>query len=123
MSVLRGARHAEVRHEEETARLAALTTSTLEYMIDHGEALEARLRRHQVDLVYIAEDEHDLLEAIRLAERQKRVEMNVARTARRNERLRAELVGRGSPGQPPSEPPYSAFTRDVGRAKGGLDEE
>ena len=121
--MLQRARAAEVRHDEETARLRALSTSTLEYMMDHGLALEARLRRHHIDLGCLAEDQADLLEAIRLSERLRKVERNTARTARGNERVRAELLTRGTAGQEPQTPAYSAFTTDASHAKCGLDDD
>lgn len=95
MSALQEARPVEVRLEEESRRLSELSVSTLEYMMDHGVARERRLRRQRVDLGYFAEEEHDLLEAMRLSERLSRVERNISRTGRANERIRAELVGRG----------------------------
>jgi len=121
--VLLRARPAEVRLDEETARLRALSVSTLEYMIDHGLEREARLRRHHVDLAYLSEDEHDLVEAMRLSERLSRVDRNVARTARNNERVRAELLSRGMRGETPQKPAHSAFTTDASHAKSGLDDD
>jgi hypothetical protein len=125
VNVLLRARPVELRLDEETARLRALSVSTLEYMIDFGLAREARLRRHHVDLGYIAEDEHDLLEAMRLSERLRRVDRNVARTARDNEKVRAELLSRGSGGEEdePQLPAYSAFTTDASHARSGLDDD
>lgn len=96
MNGLQEARPVEVRLDEERARLAEVSTSTLEYMVDHGLAREARLRRHHVNLGYFAEDERDLLEAMRLSERLSKVERNILRTGRMNERIRAELAGRGN---------------------------
>ncbi|MCK4408864.1 MAG: hypothetical protein KAW67_02195 [Candidatus Eisenbacteria sp.] len=94
MNGLQETKPVEVRLDEESQRLAAVSVSTLLYMIDYGVARERDLGRHRVNLGYLAEEEHDLLEAIRLCARLSRVEANVARTARVNERIRAELVVR-----------------------------
>ena len=84
----------EVRPCEESSRLAAVSVSTLLYMIDFGLARERDLGRHRINLGYLAEEEYDLFEAIRLSVRLSRVETNVARIARVNERIQAELVVR-----------------------------
>jgi len=144
VSVLQPARPVEVRQDEERARLSELSAATLEYMLDHGLASHEWLRRHRIDLGYLAEEEHDLLEAMRLSERLNSVDRNSARTARRNERLRAELIGRGAvanrdPGlarscrgigfggeatpAAPHVPVNSGFTGDVSHARSGLDED
>jgi hypothetical protein len=94
VSVLQEARPAEIRVDEESRRLARVSVSTLLYMIDYGLAKERCLGRHEVNLGYLADDECDLLEAMRLSERLKRVAANIQRTGRRNERIRAELVRR-----------------------------
>ena len=84
----------ETRVEEESRRLGELSVSTLEYIADHGIAKELRLRHHRGNLGFLAEEEHDLLEAMRLSARLNRVDVNIARTGRANERVRAELVRR-----------------------------
>ena len=94
MNGLQETRPVEVRFDEETRRLAAVSVSTLLYMIDYGLAREHDLGRQRVNLGYLAQEEYDLLEAMRLSVRLSRVEANVARTARLNERVRAELVVR-----------------------------
>lgn len=94
MNALQEARAVEVRQDEESSLLAAVSVSTLRYMLDHGLALSLRLSHHRANLLYLAEDERDLLEAMSLATRLNRVSANMARTDRRNERVRAELVAR-----------------------------
>lgn len=94
MNVLQEARQVEIRVDEESRRLARVSVPTLLYMIDHGLARERDLGRHEVNLGYVAEDECDLLEAMRLSERLKRVAANIRATGRMNERIRAELVRR-----------------------------
>ena len=98
MSILTEARPVEVRHDEESERLASVSVSTLLYMVDYGLARELALGRQKVALEYMADDERDLLEAMRLSARLKRVEGNIRRTGRANERIRAEIVARG-PGE------------------------
>ncbi|MFH1690174.1 MAG: hypothetical protein ABIE42_08045 [Candidatus Eisenbacteria bacterium] len=71
-----------------------MSVSTLLYMIDYGLAKERDLGRHEINLGYLADDECDLLEALRLSERLRRVATNIRRTGRTNERIRAELVRR-----------------------------
>ena len=95
MNALHEVRPVEVRLDEESERLASVSVSTLAYMMDHGMAAERTLGRHRINLGYVADDERDLLEAMRLSERLKRVDTNIRRTGRRNERIRAEIVGRG----------------------------
>jgi hypothetical protein len=92
---LQEARPVEIRLDEESRRLASVSVSTLLYMMDYGLAKERDLGRHQVHLGYLAEDEHDLLEAMRLSARLRRVDNNIRRTGRANEGVRAELVRRG----------------------------
>ncbi len=121
------ARPLEVRLHEESRRLASVSVSTLLYMMDYGLARERDLRRHHVNLGYLAEDEHDLLEAMRLSARLTSGETNTARTARGNERLRAELVVRDlgpqdAVGRPQSWV-YSPFTTDANHDRSGLDED
>ena len=96
MNPLPDARAVEVRQDEEGQRLAQASVSTLFYMMDYGLAKEQALGRQRIDLGYFVEDECGLLEAMRLSERLNRVETNIRRTGRRNERIRAEIVGRQS---------------------------
>jgi hypothetical protein len=72
----------EIRQDEERGRLAELSCSTLDYMIDYAVALENRLRHHRKELGYFAEEEFDILEGIRLCARLRSVEKNIARTGR-----------------------------------------
>ena len=95
MNGLQEARPVEIRLDEERQRLVSVSASTLLYMMDYGLARERDLGRHRVNLGYFAEGEYDLLEAMRLSARLKRVEANIRRTGRSNERIRAELAGRG----------------------------
>jgi hypothetical protein len=85
------------------------------------------LGRHRIDLGYLAEEEHDLVEAIRLSARLKRVDANVVRIARMNERLRAELVVRDPRPQDSAKRPrawvHSPFTTDANHARSGIDED
>jgi len=85
---------AEVRLDEEDARLARVSASTLVYMHEYGAALEERLRWHRGNLKFLSDEEHDLFEAMRLTTRLNRVRRNIVRTGRRNERVRAELLRR-----------------------------
>jgi hypothetical protein len=94
VSVLHTARAAEVRLDKERARLGVLSLSTLEYIFDYGLAREAELRGHHANLRFLAGEEFDLVEAMQLSERLRKVEVNVARAARWNECVRAELVCR-----------------------------
>ena len=95
MNGLQEARPVEIRLDEARQRLVSVSASTLLYMMDYGLARERDLGRHRVNLGYFAEDEYDLLEAMRLSARLNNVGINIARTARVNERIRAELVVRG----------------------------
>jgi hypothetical protein len=127
VNALQEARPLEVRWHEESQWLADVSVSTLLYMMDYGLARERDLRRHHLNLGYLAEDEHDLFEAMRLSARLNRVETNTARTARVNERLRAELVVRDlgpqdAVGRPRSWA-YSPFTTDANHDRSGLDED
>jgi len=124
---LQEARPLEVRWHEESRRLADVSVSTLLYMMDYGLARERDLRRHHLNLGYLAEDEHDLFEAMRLSARLNRVETNTARAARVNERLRAELVVRDlgpqdAVGRPRSWV-YSPFTTDANHDRSGVNED
>jgi hypothetical protein len=84
----------EVRTDEESQRLAALSTSTVDYMYEYGLAREGWLRHHRGNLLFLADREHDLLEAMRLSGRLNNVVRSISRTGRRNEAIRAELVKR-----------------------------
>jgi hypothetical protein len=94
VNTLQEARPVEVRLDEESRRLASVSVSTLLYMMDHGLAKERDLSRHRVHLGYLADDEYDLLEAMRLSTRLSRVDGNIRRTGRVNGMIRAELVRR-----------------------------
>jgi len=87
-------RAVEERIDAEDQNLARLSTETLRYMHDYGEAWEGWLRRHRGNLLFLAENEFDLLEAIRLSARLNNVDGNIVRTGRRNERIRSHLLGR-----------------------------
>ena len=87
-------RSIEVRKDEEESRLARLSVGTLRYMHQYGLASERRLVQHFGNLSFLADEERDLLEAMRLNERLNRVTRNIASTGRRNERLGAELLKR-----------------------------
>ena len=95
MNGLQETRPVAVRLDEERQRLVSVSASTLLYMMDYGLARERDLGRHLINLGYLAEDEYDLLEAMRLSARLNNVGTNIARTARVNEKIRAELVVRG----------------------------
>ncbi len=84
----------EVRVDEEDRILARVSEPTLRYMHDYGVALEGWLRHHHGNLEFLAEEERDLFEGMRLTRRLERVEGNITRTGRRNERIRAELMKR-----------------------------
>lgn len=88
---------AECRVEEDRQELARLSVGTLAYMRDRGEALEARLRYHGVSLEWLASEEHDLYEAMRLSARLTNVRANTARAERRCDRIRAEMLRRQIP--------------------------
>ncbi len=85
---------AEVRSSEAGKHLASLSSATLSYMYDHSLALERRLKHHEINLVYAADDEGDLYEAMRLSERLSRVEINLVRVEQRTNGLQAEIVAR-----------------------------
>jgi len=84
----------EAKLDEEDRVIAAVTGATLEYMYRHGLAHERRLRNHSGNLSFDAVEEHDLFEAMRLAERLSAVHKNIRGASRRNERLRSEIVRR-----------------------------
>jgi len=88
---------AECRVEEDRQDLARLSVGTLAYMRDRSESLEARLRHHGVSLEWLASEEHDLYEAMRLSVRLTSVRANTARAGRRCDRIRAELLRRQIP--------------------------
>ncbi len=127
MNGLRDMRPVEIRLHEENQRLATVSVSTLLYMVEYGLSREKHLGRHRIDLGYLAEEEYDLFEAIRLSARLRRVDANVVRIARMNERLRAEFVVRGpGPKDTAERPPawvYSPFTTDANHARSGIDED
>ena len=85
---------AEERLTEEESRLSELSVDTLRYMYGYGVAWEKWLRHHRGNLEFLAEDEFDLVEAMRLSSRLNRVEMNIRRTGRRNETIRSHIIGR-----------------------------
>lgn len=89
---------AEVEFDRDDQHLAGLSVDALLYMHDHGLALDSYLRRHAGHLRFVADDEYDFFEAMRLSERLKRVSGNIVRVGLRNDRLEAELVKRGIDG-------------------------
>ena len=89
-----GAQIEEVRTDEESRRLRRLSTATLDYMHEYGTAWEDWLRYHRGNLLFLADGEHDLFEAMRLSGRLSNVNRSISRTGRRNETIRAELVRR-----------------------------
>lgn len=112
----------ETWRDEEARRLRELSLSTLHYMVFYGQALEQRLRHHRIELAYVAEEEYDLLEAMRLSARLSRVERNISRAGRANAGIRAELLrrdrleGRVAPADP--DDAVLSFTTDAAHAKG-----
>jgi hypothetical protein len=90
------ARAAQVWTDEEDQRLRRVSTLTLQYMYGHGLSLEGRLKHHGGDLAFFAQEEHDLLEAMRLDARLKSVKRNTERASRRNVLMHAEIVRRRS---------------------------
>lgn len=84
----------EERIDEEDRDLARLSNETLLYMHDYGEAWEGWLRHHRGNLLFLAQNEFDLLEAIRLSARLNNVDGNIVRTGRRNEHIRSHLLRR-----------------------------
>ena len=79
---------------DEEVRLSELSLSTLRYMYDYGLAWRAWLRRHRGNLEFLADNEHDLVEAMHLSARLSRLRANIDRTGSRNERLRAHILAR-----------------------------
>jgi hypothetical protein len=88
------ARAVQVWTDEEDQRLRRVSTLTLQYMYDHGLSLERHLRHHGGDLAFLAQEERDLLEAMRLDARLNTIKRNVQRASRRNARMDAEIVRR-----------------------------
>jgi hypothetical protein len=93
----------EARIDEEDQVISRVSVGTLEFMYRYGLALERRLRRHRGNLHFIAEEEHDLFEGMRLATRLKKVDRNIRRVDGRNERLRFEIVRREAQRRPARE--------------------
>ena len=127
MNGLQEMRPVEIRLDEESQRLADVSVSTLLYMMDYGLSREHDLGRHRIDLGYLAREEYDLVEAIRLSARLNRVDANVVRIARMNEKLRAELVVRDPRPQDSAGRPrawvHSSFTTDANHARSSIDED
>jgi len=73
---------------DEEARLSEVSLSTPRYTYDYRLAWGAWLRHHLGNLEFLADSEHDLVEAMYLLARLNRVRMNIDRTGSRNERLR-----------------------------------
>lgn len=88
-------RAAEVRLDEESRQLTGLSTEALLYMHEYGLALDSYLRRHAGNLRFVADEEFDLFEALRLSERLNNVDRNIARVGERNIKLVSALVRRG----------------------------
>ena len=84
----------EERINEEESRLSRLSPSTLRYMHDYGVAWESWLRHHRGMLRFLAEETHDLFEAMHLSSRLTRVNGNIERTKKRNEEIRAHILRR-----------------------------
>jgi hypothetical protein len=93
----------EVRVEQEDRLIATVSHGTLDFMYRHGLARERRLRNHRGNLGLVADEERDLFEGMRLAERLSTVDKNIRGTSRRNERLRAEIVRREADRRAPGE--------------------
>ncbi|MBD3348599.1 MAG: hypothetical protein GF400_05320 [Candidatus Eisenbacteria bacterium] len=77
---------------DEESRLAGLSGATLRYMYVYGVAWECWLRHHRGNLEFAAEEECDLVEAMRLSSRLNRVDRNIERTISRNEKIRSHLL-------------------------------
>jgi hypothetical protein len=84
----------ETRVTQEDRIIAEVSEGTLAFMYRHGLAFEHRLRHHRGNLGFYADEERDLFEGMRLAERLSTVERNIRGASRRNERLRSEIVRR-----------------------------
>ncbi|MFH1502488.1 MAG: hypothetical protein ABIG03_05535 [Candidatus Eisenbacteria bacterium] len=84
----------EERIDEESQGLSEFSSAALSYMYSYGSAWEGWLRHHRGNLLFLAEYEHDLVEAMGLSTRLKSVETNIRRTGRRNERIRSRLLER-----------------------------
>jgi len=63
-------------------------------MLEYGISHESWLHWQHGFLLWAADEEADLYEAMRLSERLNRVDANVREVSSENERLRAELVSR-----------------------------
>jgi hypothetical protein len=85
---------AEIRLSHEEQRYSAISTATLQYMLEYGISREAWLHWQHGLLAGFAEDEADLYEAMRLSERLTRVTRNVVRVSAENERIRSALLSR-----------------------------
>jgi len=88
----------EVRVERQDDRIARVSAAGLVYMYRCGVALEERLRYHRRALGWVAAEEYDLFEGMRLSTRIGTVDGNIRRTARRNDRMRTEFLRRGLEG-------------------------
>jgi hypothetical protein len=88
------ARGAIVWTDEEDQRLRRVSTLALRYMYEYGLALEAHLKDHGGNLAFLAQEECDLLEAMRLYARLNTINRNVQRASRKNARMHAEIVRR-----------------------------
>jgi hypothetical protein len=86
----------EVRFDEEDERLRSLSESTLWYMHDAFAALGERLRGQEQNLGFIAEEEYDLVRAMRLSARLASVSSNIGATERTVGRVRSEIVRRAA---------------------------
>lgn len=84
----------EMRVDEESRRLGQLSVPTLEYMHCYGLARESWLRHHRGNLLFLADCEHDLFEAMRLSARLRSVDRGISGRSRMNEAIRSELVRR-----------------------------
>ncbi len=86
----------EVRISEEDERLRSVSESTLRFMHDATLSLEARLRGQSRRLAWLADEEFDLVNAMRLSMRLASVERNVMNAERRVENIRTEMVRRSA---------------------------
>lgn len=87
-------RSVEERVDQEEQNLSELSVETLRYMYEYGVAWEEWLRHHHGNLLFLAESEHDLLEAMSLSARLKNVERNIRTTGRRIERISSQMLAR-----------------------------
>jgi hypothetical protein len=86
----------EVRIAEEDERLRSVSESTLWYIHDDGLWHAAALRDQRGHLGFLADEEHDLWNGMRLSSRLASVERNIDSAERRNDRVRAEILRRAS---------------------------